>query len=238
MMSIGNRVYLKRPMPPPELLREFEKIPAANIADTMGRSCALYPRIRLMSAPEKSITAGAALTVKSRAGDNLMIHKALDMAKEGDVIIVSNEGEQTRSLMGEIMFTYAKYKNLGALVLDGPIRDNDAAGNMPYPIYATGTTPGGPYKEGPGEINVPISCGGISVSPGDIVVMDTDGVIIIPLEDAYEVLKAAQAFQAQDAAKVVAAANGTAKRDWVDKTLADKKIETIDGYYQPRKEEP
>lgn len=231
-MPIGNRVYLKRPMPAPALLAEFEKIPTANIADTMGRSCALYPRIRLMSSPEKPITAGAALTVKSRAGDNLMIHKALNIAEPGDVIIASNEGEQTRSLMGEIMFTFAGYKHLGALVLDGPIRDIEAAHIMPYPIYATGTTPGGPYKEGPGEINVPISCGGISVSPGDIVVMDADGVIIIPLEDAQNVLKAAQAFQAQDAAKVVAAANGTAKRDWVDKTLAVKNIEIIDGYYK------
>ena len=231
-MSIGNRVYLKRPMPSPALLAEFEKIPAANIADTMGRSCALYPRIRLMSSPVKHITAGVALTVKSRAGDNLMIHKALDIAGPQDVIIASNEGEQTRSLMGEIMFTYAKYRNLGALVLDGPIRDVEAAREMPYPIYATGTTPGGPYKEGPGEINVPISCGGISVSPGDIVVMDADGVIIIPLEDAQVILKAAQAFQTQDAAKVVAAANGTAKRDWVDKTLAAKNIEIIGDYYK------
>lgn len=231
-MPVGTRIYLKRPMPSSEILRKFEKIPTANIADTMGRSCALYPRIRLMSSPKKPITAGAALTVKSRAGDNLMIHKALDMAEAGDVIVVSNEGEQTRSLMGEVMFTYARYRQLGALVLDGPIRDIDAANGMSFPIYATGTTPGGPYKEGPGEINVPISCGGISVCPGDIVVMDTDGVIIIPLEDAEAVLKAAQAFQEQDAAKVVAAANGTSKRGWVDKALAEKNIEIIDGCYK------
>lgn len=154
------------------------------------------------------------------------------MAKEGDVIIVSNEGGvDNRSLMGEIMFTYASYKKLTGLVLDGPIRDVDAAREMALPIYATGTTPGGPYKEGPGEVNVPISCGGISVNPGDIVVMDSDGVIIIPLKDAPEVLAAAQKLQANDEAKVIAAGNGTAKREWVGKKLAAKEIEIIDDMY-------
>ena len=213
-------------------LSEFTKIPTANIADTMGRSCALHPRIRLYSNPVQEISAGIALTVKSRGGDNLLIHAALDMAKEGDVIIASNEGGvDNRSLMGEIMFTYASYKKLNGLVLDGPIRDVSAATKMSLPIYATGSTPGGPYKEGPGEINVPISCGGISVNPGDIVVMDGDGVIIIPLKDAETVLEAAKKLQSADEAKVIAAANGTAKREWVGKTLETKNIEIIDDFY-------
>ncbi|NLH45671.1 MAG: RraA family protein, partial [Acholeplasmataceae bacterium] len=198
-----------------------------------GRSCALDPRIKLLSAPKQAITVGVALTVKSRAGDNLMLHKALNMAQPGDIIIASNEGGvNNRSLMGEIMFTFAAYKKLTGLILDGPIRDIDAASKMEMPIYGTGTTPGGPYKEGPGEINVPISCGGISVNPGDIIVMDADGIIIIPLADASAVLAAAQEFQKQDAAKVLAAANGTAHRGWVDKKLLENDIEIIDGYYK------
>lgn len=129
------------------------------------------------------------------------------------------------------MFTYAAYKKLNGLVLDGPIRDVKSAKEITLPIYATGSTPGGPYKEGPGEINVPISCGGISVNPGDIVVMDDDGVIIIPLKDASAVLAAAQKLQETDEAKVVAAGNGTAKREWVAKAIETKKIEIIDDYY-------
>ncbi len=231
-MTVGSRIYLKKCEDGLALAGEFAKIPTANIADTMGRSCALHPRIKLYSAPQQPVTAGIALTVKNRGGDNLLIHAALDMAKEGDVIIVSNEGGvDNRSLMGEIMFTYASYKKLTGLVLDGPIRDVDAAREMALPIYATGTTPGGPYKEGPGEVNVPISCGGISVNPGDIVVMDSDGVIIIPLKDAPEVLAAAQKLQANDEAKVIAAGNGTAKREWVGKKLAAKEIEIIDDMY-------
>ena len=150
----------------------------------------------------------------------------------GDIIVVSNDEDQTSSLMGEIMFTYAKYqRKLGGLVLDGPVRDVDALREMDLPVYATGSTPGGPHKEGPGEINVPIACGGISVHPGDIIVADADGIIVIPLKDAPAVLEAARKFHEQDAAKVEAAKNGTSNRAWVKKTLEAKNTEFIDGTY-------
>lgn len=119
-----------------------------------------------------------------------MLHQALNMAKPGDVLVVSNDGgEDYRSLIGEIMFTYLEGTGAAGIIIDGPIRDIDAVRQMKMPIYATGTNPAGPYKEGPGEINVPISCGGISVNPGDIIVMDLDGVIVIPLKEAETVLK-------------------------------------------------
>ena len=154
------------------------------------------------------------------------------MSQPGDVIVLSNDEDSTRSLMGEIMFTYAKYqRKLGGLVLDGPVRDTDALARMDLPVYATGSTPGGPYKEGPGEINVPIACGGISVNPGDIIVADADGIIVIPLKDAPAVLEAAKKYHEQDAAKVDAAKNGTSNRAWVMKTLEAKKVEFIDGVY-------
>lgn len=230
-MSIGNRVFLKRPMPSQEMLDGFADIPAANIADTMGRSCAMNPRIRLMS-HFKGIMVGPALTVKARGGDNLFIHQALDMAQPGDIIVVSNDEEQNRSLMGEIMFTYAKYqRKIGGLILDGPVRDMDALSQMDLPVYATGSTPGGPHKEGPGEINVPIACGGISVNPGDIILADADGIIVIPLKDAPAVLQKARKFHEQDAAKVEAARNGTSNRAWVKKKLDEKNTEFIDGAY-------
>lgn len=129
------------------------------------------------------------------------------------------------------MFCYAAYKNIAGLVIDGPIRDAVAARKMAIPIYASAVTPGGPYKEGPGEINVPISCGGISVIPGDIVVMDQDGVIIIPLKDAGEILESAKKLQKADQNKIIESGHGTADRHWVFEKLKQKEIEIIDGFY-------
>lgn len=231
-MAVGNRVYLKRPMVSDELLKEYQGIPAANVADCMGRLCALHPRISLKSSPKQPVTVGRALTVKTRSGDNLMIHKALNMAQPGDVIMVSNDGgTEYQALMGEIMLGYAIYKQIAGLVIDGPIRDSDAVANMSLPIYANGTNPAGPYKDGTGEINTPIACGGISVNPGDIIVMDRDGVIVVPWQDADEILEGAKKIQAKDAANVHAALTGDADRQWVEDLLKEQGTEIIDDQY-------
>ena len=231
-MSIGNRIFLKKPEAPEALLKAFSTIPCANISDTMGRLVGMHPRIKLQSAPKNPINVGRALTIKTRSGDNLMLHKSLNMAKPGDVLIVSNDGgESYRSLIGEIMFTYLASTGAAGIIIDGPIRDIDAVRKMEMPIYATGTNPAGPYTEGPGEINVPISCGGISVNPGDIIVMDEDGVIVIPLQEAETVLKNARAFQEKDEAKLLAAQEGRAKREWVDALIEKKEVEIIDKAY-------
>ncbi len=232
-MSIGNRVFLKKPEAPQALLDAFSEIPAANISDTMGRLVGMHPRIKLQSNPDKPITAARALTIKTRSGDNLMLHQALNMAKPGDVLVVSNDGgEDYRSLIGEIMFTYLEGTGAAGIIIDGPIRDIDAVRQMKMPIYATGTNPAGPYKEGPGEINVPISCGGISVNPGDIIVMDLDGVIVIPLKEAETVLKNAQAFKEKDESKLKLTQEGRSNRDWVKDLIAKKQVEIIDDYYK------
>ncbi|MBP9532154.1 MAG: RraA family protein [Syntrophaceae bacterium] len=230
-MANGFRVFLKRRLPPIHVLEAFKKLPAANVADCMNRLSALSSRIRLVSSPKEEIMVGTALTVKARPGDNLMIHKALNMAGPGDVIIVSNEEDSSQSLVGEIMVTYAKYKGVTGLIFDGPIRDIGAISGMDIPVYATGTTPGGPFKDGPGEVNTPISCGGAMIEPGDIILADKDGVIVIPKRDAEAILKAAQKFAASDNAKLLAAQNGTADRAWVEKSLAEKGCEIIDGFY-------
>ena len=233
-MSVGKRIYLKRHMPDKEVMMQFKTIPASNTCDVMGRNAAMNPRIRLMSSPKDQMMVGPALTVKTRAGDNLALHAALNMAQEGDVIVVSNEGDTTRALIGEVMMAYLRYtKKVAGIVIDGPIRDIDEIGQWDFPVYATGTTPGGPYKEGPGEINVPISCGEISVNPGDIILADPDGVIVIPRKDAPQILEDAKKFQAADESKLEAAKNGTANRAWVEKTLAAKEVEIIADVYEP-----
>lgn len=231
-MSVGKRIYLKREMPDPEIMAQFKTIPASNTADVMNRSCAMNPRIRLVSKPKDQMMVGPAYTVKCRAGDNLTLHAALNLCGEGDVLVVSNEEDGTRALIGEVMMAYLRYtKKIAGIILDGPIRDIDEIGQWDFPVYCTGTTPGGPYKEGPGEINVPISCGGISVNPGDIILADPDGVIVIPRLDAAVILEDAKKFQAADEKKLAAAKDGTANRAWVEKSLAEKGYEIIDGVY-------
>ncbi|MCG7367559.1 RraA family protein [Pantoea sp. ACRSH] len=228
-MPIGNRVFMKRPAFDIDLLKEYEQLPAANIADVMNRIAVLGNGIRRISSPKKPIMAGYAITVKARAGDNLMLHAALDMATENDVIVVSNEGDRSRALMGEIMVAYAHCtRKIAGIVLDGPIRDIDALSVLDFPIFATGANPAGPFKEGPGEVNTPVAVGGVAVSPGDLIVGDADGVIAIPLNDAAALLDKARDYSRFDAGKVEAAKNGTANRAWLRKSLEEKGVEFID----------
>jgi regulator of RNase E activity RraA len=175
---------------------------------------------------------GPALTVKVPAGDNLFLHKALDMAQEGDVIILSNKGGNTQAIMGEIMVTYGRSKKIAGIVLDGPIRDIDAISKMDFPLFATGSTPGGPYKEGPGEVNTPIAIGDVTVCPGDIILADADGVIVIPRQDAAGLLEKAKEYSKFDASKLEEAKNGTSKRGWVAEALAKKNVEIIDDVFR------
>ena len=231
-MSAGFRVFLKRNLPSRELLERFRSIPAANIAVCMGRQNAMFPEICLMTKPGCGNMIGVALTVKTRCGDNLMIHQALDMAGEGDILVIANEQGRDRSLLGEIMYRQAERKKLAGIVLDGPIRDSIEIYGGTVPLYASGSTPGGPYKEGPGEVNVPVSCGGVSVYPGDIIVGDADGVIVIPRLDGEKILELSLVFQQNDRRKLQAAMDGTADRSWVLKQLREKKCEIVDGLYE------
>lgn len=229
-MSVGSRIYLKRKLPPKEIVEGFRDLPAANVADCMSRLCAIHPSIKLVSSPIRNMC-GVALTVKARAGDNLMIHQALEMAGEGDVIIVDTGMGEPNSLVGEIIMCNAMFRKIEGFVFDAPIRDIDAISKMPIAVYATGTTPGGPFKEGPGEINVPISCGNVSVNPGDIILGDADGVIVIPRQDAAAILEKAIPFSAADQEKMRKSINNTWDHSWVAKKLEQNKFEIIDDVY-------
>lgn len=120
---------------------------------------------------------GRAVTVRTRAGDNLFVHRALAMIRAGDVIVVDGGGDTSRALIGEIMMSIAHSRGAAGLVIDGAIRDADAIGASDFPVFARAAMHRGPYKNGPGEINVPVSIGGMTVQPGDIIVGDGDGVV-------------------------------------------------------------
>lgn len=230
-MTVGNRIFLQRDLQAAPYIEAFRTLPAAVVADCMSRLPALACDIRLMSNPSHSTMCGLAVTVKARSGCNLMLHKAMDMAGAGDVIVVSNEGDRSQALMGEVMTTWARQRNIEGLVLDGAIRDIEGISKMDYHLYAAGVTPGGPFKDGPGEINVPIACGNIPVSPGDIILGDHDGVIVIPKADAAQILEAAQAYLIVDERNFELAKRGELEREWIDPWLAGKGVEVIDGQY-------
>lgn len=231
-MSVGLRVFLKRELPDKELIEKFRGLPTANVADCMERLGVMSSEIRLLSNPSKKSMVGVALTVKVRNGDNLFIHQAIDMSGPGDVIIVDNEGGRERSLAGAVMFGYCQYKGVEGIVFDGPIRDYDTVLETDWHIYATGVTSRGPYKTGPGEVNVPISCGGVVVNPGDIILGDMDGILVIPKQDAERILELALPFAAKDAEKSEKAILGGIDRSWVSKSMSSKNVEIIDDIYK------
>lgn len=184
--KIGLRIYKDFKRPDRELVQQFAGIPSSNIGDMLQRlSCMRHEIAPFNDHP----LLGVAFTVKAAAGDNLILQKALDLARPGDIIVVDGEGCKDRSLMGEMMMDYAAKRGIGGFVIDGAVRDANALKNGPIPFYASAVTPQGPYKNGPGEINVPIACGGQVVFPGDILVGDEDGIVVIRPEYAKELVE-------------------------------------------------
>ena len=166
---------------------------------------------------------GSAFTVKTRSGDNLLTHKAIDLAAPGDVILVDAGGGLDQAIIGEIMSSHAKSRGIAGMVIDGAIRDADAIAASDFPVYACGVTHRGPYKDGPGEINVTISIAGMVVNPGDIIVGDGDGIVAIPQAEAERILALTVAQNEKETAILASIAAGKAiDRSWVDKMLRDK----------------
>ena len=191
-MTIGNRIFTKVERPDPALLEAFRGLPSSNINDEMNRLFCMHDYIRLLNPAKARPLLGTAITVKAPIGDNLFFHQALDMAEPGDIIVVDGGSGCNRSLAGEIMLRFACKKGLAGIVVDGCLRDWDGIETLDMPIYAKGVTPQGPFKFGPGEVNVPIACGGQVVFPGDILVGDKDGIVVIRRQDAPVVAEAAQ----------------------------------------------
>ena len=228
MSNAGFRIYTKIRRPARELVEEFRGLPVANIADEMHRLFCVDARIKPLN---HTPLLGTAFTVKAKVGDNLMFHKAIDMAQPGDVIVVDVQGDLTNSLTGEIMMRLAAKRGLAGVVVDGAVRDADALREMEFSVYAAGVTPKGPYKEGPGEINVPVSCGGVVVFPGDILVGDGDGIVVISPKDALAVLEKAKKKLAQEQATFKAIEEGTLDRSaYSDEAFIKKGCEIIDDY--------
>ncbi|WP_426613017.1 RraA family protein [Bradyrhizobium sp. McL0616] len=183
------------PKPPAAIIEGFRVAPTSIISDNLAR---LPGAVGLKPYHRSGKLIGTAFTVRTRPGDNLAIHRALELVGPGDVIVVDGGGDETRALVGEIMKNIAQWRKAEGYVIDGAIRDVAAFAGDDFPCFARAVIHRGPYKNGPGDINVPVTIGGSVISPGDIVVGDEDGVVSFPAAGAAALLEAVRAQIARE----------------------------------------
>ena len=201
----------------PDLVAAARRFPASILADVGGRRGTLGGRIQAVARSMK--VAGPAFTVEVRPGDNLMIHAALVLAQPGDVIVVDGKGDLSCALTGALMAAHARAAGIAGFVIDGAVRDTEECANGDFPIFAAGANPNGPLKFSPGRINWPVSLAGTAVNPGDLIVGDADGVVVIPRESAADIVRAAQAKVDDEAKRVQAIGRGELVQGWVAESL-------------------
>jgi RraA family protein len=202
---------------PADVVAQAAKYQAAILADVAGRRGTLD---RLAPVAPGMKLAGPAFTVEVRAGDNLMIHAAMAMAKPGDVLVIDGKGDTSCALMGALMINACKVLQLGGIVIDGAVRDTEELRELGFPVFAVGANPNGPTKFIPGRINWPISAGGVAVSPGDLVVGDADGVVVVEREKAASLLPLAAKKVADEAKRMDdIRAKRALKPGWLDASL-------------------
>ena len=199
------------------VVARYRPLPVANVSDCMSRIVAAGARLRPMHRAGKLV--GPALTVKTRPGDNLFIHKALDLAEPGDVIMVDGGGDLSNALIGEIMVSYARSRGIAGFVMNGAIRDLDMIGAGDFPVYAAGVTHRGPYKDGPGEINGPIALDGMVIEAGDLIIGDADGLLCVPFADVDAIAAEAEAKGQAEQKTLAEIAEGRLDTSWIDATL-------------------
>ncbi|RFU62806.1 RraA family protein [Peribacillus saganii] len=224
MGNIGYRVINDFQRIESNVIEGYKGIATPVIGDVMGKMWVMNHLIKSINSPGIHVV-GSALTVRTHPSDNLMVHKAMDLAKPGDIIVIDASGDTQHAILGEIMCHYARSRGIAGFVVDGAVRDRLSISNMGFPVFSKGVTPRGPYKEGPGEVNTVISCGNVPVSPGDIIVGDDDGVAVIPKADAELVLTKSNILLRQEEEIVQKIDQGQWDRRWVDQTLEAKGIE-------------
>ena len=199
----------------PQVLATLREIPVAALSDNMHRNIGtvgLQPYHR----PVRPTMAGTAVTARSRGGDNLTFLRALEFCRPGDVLLIDAGGDMNNAVVGGILTFYATSIGLAGIVIDGAIRDVAEIREREFPVYARGVTHRGPYKDGPGEINVTVSVGGMVVNPGDIVVGDQDGLLAIPQDGVGELIEKARGVLAAEAETLRAMKEGRWNRAFID----------------------
>jgi RraA family protein len=228
----GFRVRINIQRPPIEMMRRFKHFPTPEISDLLNRLYAIDPQIRCLTSPHHRLCAPAC-TVKVFPGDNLMVHKSLDILEPGDVVVIDAGGSPMNAVLGDLISTKAKHRGAVGFVVDGMIRDLPSIQALDFPVFARATSPIGPLHRGPGEINFPICCGGVVVNPGDIIVGDAMGCVVIPQVIAEELLERLDAHYSANSSYFDAVKKGNFSNAWVDKILTELECPMIRGDASP-----
>lgn len=219
-MKLGYRIFPSKRYVGPEIINAYHDIPTSIVSDCMERLFAMDSQIRPYHPKPRMI--GHALTIHCPPGDNLVLQKAIEMAEPGDVLVMNAGGNTTQAPVGEIVVSNCIRKGAVGLVIDGPIRDSDILPTLSIPVFAKGVTHRGCYKDGPGELNVTIACGGVVVRPGDLIIGDNDGIVVVPYEEAEGLLPKLFKKAEQEERVLEQIRNKTIDRTWVDQELRGK----------------
>ena len=213
----GFRICTDFPRLDVELMQNLAQFNTPDISDLLNRLYAVDSEIRCLSGSFP--LCGPACTVKVYPGDNLMVHKALDIAKPGDIVVIDGRGCRSNALLGDIVCTKARHRGLQAFVVDGLVRDLPGIKEIGFPVYARGTTAIGPLHRGPGEINYPISCGGVVINPGDVIVADEAGMVAVPQDVVLSVVTILLKQREENRSYLAAVKRGAFTNEWVDNLL-------------------
>jgi RraA family protein len=208
-------------------MEAFLEFATPDISDLLNRLYALDPVVRCLTGDHHRLC-GPACTVKVFPGDNLMVHKSLDVARPGDVVVVDAGASPMNAVLGDLVCTKARHRGIQGFVVDGLIRDLSGIVPLDFPVFARGTTPIGPLHRGPGEINFPICCGGVVVNPGDLIIGDDAGVVVVPREIAGELLERLQTHRETNTAYLASVRRGDFSNQWVDRILLEQGCPEID----------
>lgn len=204
------------------LIERLSRIPVSALSDSLERMAG-SPGLDVVGNSLSSLggraMVGPAMTVRTRPGDNLVVHKALDLAQPGDILVIDARGELVNAILGELMSEYAATRGIAGIVVDGAVRDRQSISEGRIPVFSRGFSHLGPYKSGPGEIHGPVNIGGVVVNDGDVIVGDLDGICVIPRARAQAALEAASQVVVKEAGQMADIQSGTWDRSWVDASL-------------------
>lgn len=222
-MKPGFCIHPAPPAPASGILDAIRGIPTPNISDSLGKLLPAGTALKPLHRGGGMI--GPAVTVRTPPGDNLMVYKAIASARPGDVLVVDAGGVLEQAIVGEIMTAWACKRGLAGIVIHGAVRDIDCIAESGFPVYACGYTHRGPYRDGPGELNVAVSLGGMVVQPGDLVVGDRNGVVAIPRQQLEYVARTARAIQQREEQVVAQIEAGAYDHTWIDEALIQRGYE-------------
>jgi 4-hydroxy-4-methyl-2-oxoglutarate aldolase len=220
--KIGFRFRTEIERADPAIIEKLKEYPTPNIADAMNRFRVMDPGIKAVN--KGDFIAGPAITVMCASGDNLMFHKAMALARPGDVIVGNYFGANNTAGFGGLMARTAKRVGIAGFIVDGAVRDAEDFKELGLPVYSRTVTASGCFKNGPGEVNYPISCGSVVVMPGDIVIASKDGIVVVPKADAEYVLQETHAVFEREAKRVKEIEAGVLFKPDIDNVLRAKKL--------------